>query len=278
MQYSMIRKIFVYTLITAHLAMFACTENPSSPNPDEAPELPPISSMSVDFSLFDNDNAALPKSADAFTKQNFANAAVRVLLANTATVVVLAIPVAVLAKAFTVEPELKEDGYWHWTYTETANGQNWQADLAGTLDLQNQESIWEMRITNSNANPALENFLWYEGRAKFDNSSGVWHIYDPQSPDTQVELLQIDWSHPSEEQATLEFTNKKPDVDANGDKLTYNVDGDLRSVSYFDNSASATTLIEWNASTGEGSITAPDYKGGEKSCWDASQDDVDCGN
>lgn len=278
MQISLLRKTFVYALIAAHIALFACSENPADPDAETAPALPPVSSMSTDLSIFDN-TTSLPKPNDAeATKLNFFNAATRVTIANAATIIVMAIPVAVFAKAVSTDPELKEDGYWHWEYSETINGQTWQADLAGTLDLQTQESVWEMRITNAQANPALDKFLWYEGRAKLDNSSGDWHIYDPQSPDSQIELLQIDWSHPADDKATLEFTSKKPDIPENGDKLTYNTDGDSRSVSYFDNSNSATTLIEWSAATGEGSITAPDYNNGEKACWDAGQNDVDCSN
>jgi hypothetical protein len=58
--------------------------------------------------------------------------------------------------------------------------------------------------------------------------------------------------------------------------LRFEDKGDLSTLVYHDASASVDGTIVWNDRTGEGSIDVPDYRDGEKSCWDARQYDVEC--
>lgn len=271
-------KLISLTLVLAHLSLFSCKDNPSEPENVQQPELPPLASMQIDLDFFAG-NAGTPKAADVQTPgANFNNAVIRVLLINTTVALVMAIPVASFAAAISQEPTLGEDGKYHWVYTVNQNGISYQADLAGMLDTDNAETVWEMRITTPNSEPPLEDFLWYSGRAKLDNSAGEWHIFDHTQPNDGVEVLQIDWSHPSETEATLEFTVVKPDVPENGDVLTYHVQDNDRLIKFIDNSEQATIEIFWDASTGEGYLIDPNYRDGEKSCWDQLKNDTTCPN
>ncbi|MFQ5628488.1 MAG: hypothetical protein ACE5I1_06990 [bacterium] len=271
-----IYKLLSIAIILAHLSLIGCENNPSEPENAQQPELPPLSSMKIDLNLF-NGTANAAKAADVNTPgANFNNAALRVLLINATVTLVVVVPVATFAAAVSQQPKLEADGKWHWVFNVTNNGKNYQADLAGTLDLINAESVWEMRITAPNNDPALNDFLWYKGRAKLDNTSGEWHVYDHLQPNDGIETLQINWSHPSETEATLEFTIVKPAIPENGDVLTYHVKDNDRSIKLFDNSKNATIEIFWDAITGAGYLIDPNYKSGEKSCWDALKNDTTC--
>lgn len=272
-----VNKTACLLLILAHVSLISCKDNPANPEQTQKPALPPAASMKLDTSLFGSTAAA--KAADIQAPgPNFVNAVLRVVIINGVVTLVMAVPGATLAAALSQTPQFGDDGKWHWVFSVTENGNTYQADLAGSIDLENLESVWEMRITVPSANPPLDGFLWYEGRAAMTNKSGVWHIYDAKQPDKQVEDLQIDWSIPSENEANLVFTVVKPGVSENGDTLTYQVKDDNRLIRYFDNSESATVEISWLESTGEGYLIDPKYRNGEKSCWDGQQQDVVCSN
>jgi hypothetical protein len=271
-------KLFSVILVLAHLSLFSCKDTPSEPENAQQPDLPPLASMQVELNFFTG-KASAPKAADVQTPgANFNNAAIRVLLINTTVTLVMAVPVATFAAAISQEPKLEADGKFHWVFTVNENGVNYKADLAGMLDTDNAETVWEMRITTPNSVPPLEDFLWYTGRAKLDNSNGEWHIFDHTQPNDRVEVLQIDWSHPSQTEAKLEFTVVKPDVPENGDVLMYQVKDTDRSIKLFDNSEQANIEIFWDASTGEGYLIDPNYRNGEKSCWDQLKNDTTCSN
>jgi hypothetical protein len=84
----------------------------------------------------------------------------------------------------------------------------------------------------------------------------------------------IEWSHPGTAVWTVSFIAM--DGPNEGDELTYDVNGAARSVSFTDASEATTALIEWNATTHVGSITAPGFNGGVKACWDATLANTTC--
>jgi hypothetical protein len=267
-----VRKILGGSVVALALLTAACgSDNPAEPG--SAPALPPLGSMQADVSLFDAGGAAVSESAAAATAEsNFLTAALAVSVAKAATVLVMAVPVATFAAAASNTPVF-EDNAFHWRYSVSQNGQTFMADLSGIGE--GTESVWEMHVSATGATPPLSNYLWYTGRAQLDGTSGVWHIFDA-SQASSTEVLQIDWTHPAATDWTLTFTDVNPPSLTHNDQLDYESHGDQRVASYFDASAGATTEILWNASTHEGSIQAPGYNGGLKSCWDASLANVTC--
>jgi hypothetical protein len=127
-----------------------------------------------------------------------------------------------------------------------------------------------MRITATAL--GIEDFLWYVGTAPVGGTTGTWEFFDPAAPTTVAGS--IDWEHPGTAVWTVSFlaesgTNM-------GDALTYEVNGNARSVTFTDVSAGTTVDIEWNAATNVGSITAPNYNGGARACWDATLANATC--
>jgi hypothetical protein len=233
--------------------------------------------MAIDVQMF-NSNAGLSNTgADETTiGKNFVAARLAVGAINLAVLAHMSVPVLTFGAAISQQPVLKNDGKWHWIYSVSNNaGQQFQADLAGWIDVSAQASRWEMRITTSGLGAPLNNFLWYTGSAALNNGSGQWDIYDAAQPSSAVKVVHIDWDHPSAAKATLKFTVVKPQVPENGDVLTYKAEGNGRMVTYFDKSEN-TLEISWDAATNAGYIIAPNYNNGQKSCWDNQLNDTSC--
>lgn len=275
MKRSFTNRLLSAALIAALMFMTACEKNPTEADNKQPPNLPPQSSMAMDLSDF---NQALPKGqADATTVgMNFITARLTVATINLGVAALLSVPTLTFAAAISQQPVLQSDGKFHWIFNVSDAGKTFQADLAGWIDVPANEAVFEMRITTTGVSPALTNFLWYEGRAKIDNKTGYWEIYDALRPTSAIKVLRIDWQAPDQSNATLELSAVEQGVPTFGDKVTYNVAGSSRSVIYKDASANATITILWDALTKAGSITAPTYNNGNKACWDSQLNDVTC--
>ena len=232
------------------------------------PVLPAAESMEFDLTFFDSGSPSAAATAPSrVAGVNWFAAATSVAAANLAVVIHTAIPLATWRAALAQQPVF-EDGRWHWRFSTQTNGQTYGGDLTGYV--QGGDLIAEMRISSTAL--ALSNFLWYVGTAPVGGTTGDWMFYDPQSPSTVVGM--IEWSHPGTLVWTVSFVAMSgPNV---GDELTYDVNGAARSVTFTDASAGSTVLIEWNATTNTGSITAPNFNGGVKACWDTTLANATC--
>jgi hypothetical protein len=259
------------------LWLVACDKNPTD-SKSQKPDLPPQSSMSVDLQVFNEASSANIDANQTAVGLNFVAARLTVGAINLAVLAHMSVPVATFAAALSQEPVLQDDGKWHWVYSVSSNaGQQFQANLTGWIDESARVSRWEMRLTtNGLGAPPLTNFLWYTGEAALNNGSGQWDIYDYTQPSNSVKVVHIDWDYSSTTNATLKFTVVKPQVPENGDILTYKVENSNRSVTYFDQSASSTLQIFWNATTNAGYLIAPNYNNGQKACWDEQLNDTTC--
>ena len=228
--------------------------------------------MRADVSLF-NQTASSTSAAATVGGTNFQAAAFSVTVANAVTTLVMAVPVATFAAAASQTPVFEDDAF-HWRYSAVVNGQSFEADLSGRGSGTN--SLWEMRISATGANPPLNDFLYYSGTAALSGEEGTWHVFDAGQPTANRELLRIDWTHTSATSWRVEFNNVTPGTPDNGDRLTYDVSGDARSVSFLDASAATTTVVDWNAATYTGSIRAPSFNNGVKACWGAQLQNVPC--
>ncbi len=239
--------------------------------PNEPPPLPPIESLTIDLSFFDDagGDAGVVSGTDQ-TRQNWSNAAVRVGIANLAVVAALAVPVATWAAAMQETPVFDANDFrWHWYFSATHGGLTFEGDLSGIIA--GAQAAFDMRLTQ--ASLGLEGFLWYTGVAPLTGDEGVWQFFHPEFPGESVG--RIDWAHPSPEEWTLSFSATGNAENA-GDRLTYDVKGAGRLVMHVEASTGNVVEISWDAASGEGYIQADGYKAGAKSCWDGSQNDVAC--
>ncbi|MDZ7267889.1 MAG: hypothetical protein ONB48_10705 [candidate division KSB1 bacterium] len=265
------RKGLMVALVCTQVVLFSCGKNPTEAD-NPKPALPPTNSMSVDLSTFQGN---LPKTGAI--GRNFLTAQLTVATINLAVLVHMSVPVLTFAAAASQTPVLKDDAKWHWIYSVSQSGQQFQADLAGWIDEDARAVRWEMRITTNAGGLQLNRFLWYTGRAELNNVSGEWTIYDHTQPNASVAVVNITWNYESAaSKGSLQFTVVKPGVPENGDTLTYTSNGSQRSVEYFDKSENTRLTIAWDAVTRAGYIIAPNYNNGQKACWDSQLNDTVC--
>lgn len=256
-------------LIVSVALVAAC--GTTEPDPGEPPALPLEESMAFDLETFPSGASAVDGPSAIAAQSGVSHhtvAALTVVAINAAVLVVTSVPRLTWAALASRQPTFEDDGRWHWRASTSILGVTYSGDLAGYIA--DGEVHAEVRITS----PEVSDFLWYEGIAPVGGTSGEWLVYDHRTPTTQTLLSRVDWAHPGTDEWTLTFTavgGANP-----GDSLTYDVEGDLRSVTWYDASEDESYGIVWNAVTREGSITAANYNNGQTACWDGDLQDVPC--
>ncbi|WP_142453172.1 hypothetical protein [Gracilimonas mengyeensis] len=209
--------------------------------------------------------------AKSAVESNFATALVAAGVMKVILDVNLVIPRTLISAAQNHDPEKIANGEWEWEYSTTVNQNNFGVRLTAQAN-GDSDATWRFFVTNSAANPPLENSLLFEGEATYDAESGSWTYYEPSSGE-QVSV--INWEVGEEERSlTLEVTSDRNDNF--GDTIEYTVDGNIKTVIYTDASSGEISTLEFNSETHIGFIISPDYNNGEKSCWDEDLNNVAC--
>ncbi|MDZ7331201.1 MAG: hypothetical protein ONB31_04435 [candidate division KSB1 bacterium] len=259
-------------MIILLMGLTTCEKEPTKPVA-VAPDLPPVESLQADLSFFKlNSNSTLNKAT--LSKSNFFAAVFRVSAINLTVLAASAVPTAVLTAALTQPAELKSDGKWHWIFHASEGPLTFSVDLAGWIDTQNGEAVWEAYISSNAHLPPLEHFLWFEGRAKISNKEGWWTFYDHQSPDSLIATLKVEWDLSDENDRELTFTRVKVGCKNYGDYLKYGIELTDHFLIYYDASTNRTNTIYWNSETRAGYIEWFDYNNGQKSYWDEYFNDI----
>jgi len=228
---------------------------------DEAPPLPPASSMIIDLSVF---NTA--KGTGSYTNIGMAIGAV--IYWNSVLTIGLAIPVASYEEAFNHEAVRADNDTWQWTYDVVVNDTTYTAVL--TADVTEDMVDWEMSVSREDG---FQDFIWYTGSCDILATSGTWTLY--KSPADPVELMGITWNHDYE---TETFDIEYLDIsggDYDGSYISFGVTEDPVFNAYYEryNSVQETTwTINLNTETHEGNIS----NGTNIYCWDADYLDMAC--
>jgi hypothetical protein len=67
-----------------------------------------------------------------------------------------------------------------------------------------------------------------------------------------------------------------PNPDARGSSVLYGRNGNARLFDWHQEPEDFDHLVEWNAATHVGSITASNYNGGVRACWDENLQNTEC--
>ncbi len=252
------------------LALFLSCGKDESPQ-QEPPRLPPVSTMVMDFSDFQQGGvASSPLVPDS--RANWGWAAIQVGIWNTILTVTLAVPVASFVEAFNHEPTPESDGSWRWSYEFAVGGASYLAELYGRLMAEGTR--WDMYITKAGV---YERFHWYQGLSSLDLSSGTWTLF--RAPESPSPFLGIVWRR-SPNTGDLTYTNIVPAHPDSGGFIRWGLTGGLpydASYSIFSPSDANTTDIEWNRTTHEGRVRDPLHFGDTNwHCWNSDLEDVVC--
>ncbi|MBD3184595.1 hypothetical protein GF312_20105 [Candidatus Poribacteria bacterium] len=241
----------------------------------EAPILPPDESMQVNTSAFDTKNQGAPGNFNALTMLNYINASTRVVIINSAVLTALSVPAALYYQAKSNEPIEQEDGLLLWSYTAEVEYFTVTANLYGISEF--DRNTWSMIISTDSSVVQIEDFEYFRGVSDKLNKSGYWEFFDMQTPEEHNPTVKIEWEVDLlSEQIQLSITNIDTRSEHYQDILLYILDRNKAIMNYDDASNDGIWEIEWNTKTEAGSINVPNYNNGEKACWDANKQDIDC--
>jgi hypothetical protein len=228
---------------------------------DEAPPLPPLTSMVIDLNGFNTGKVT-------GTYNNIGMAVGAVLYWNSMLTLGLAIPVASYTEAFNHEAVRVDNDTWQWTYDVEVNDTLVTAVL--TADVTGEMVNWEMSVSKQDD---FQDFVWYTGICDILATSGTWTLY--KSPDDPTELIGITWNHDYDKDT---FDVEYLDISGgqyDGSYISFEMTEDpvFNAVYEVHNALQQTTLtIHYNTETHEGNIT----NGINTYCWAADYKDIAC--
>lgn len=260
------------------IQLFGCSEDSEDSESDvsEAPPLPPDESMIVDLSAFGIEEAETgPEANTSAPGKNYANAVARAVIINTSVAAASAGPTKLFRMAKNSVPVEQEDGSWLWSYSMKYGLYTLEAKLTGIV--KGKKTDWSMKVSNDSPNFTLKDFEWFTGTSTEGNSTGSWQFFDLDTPEEHNSTVKVDWVVQLVlMKADLSFENNDTHSEYLGDVLTYNVADKIVTMTYKDDSENETWDITLDAQTGAGSLKVKKYNGGERACWDAQKQDVNC--
>ena len=242
----------------------------------DPPSLPPIGSMTIDFSNF----VSSKKGSEILFDQkgtengNWEFAATVAGVWNVILTINLAVPVSSFKLAVDQDPVFLEDKTWQWSYNVSLLGVTYKARLTGQIMTSDVE--WTMYVSSEN----ITEFIWFEGTSKLDGTGGQWILNE--SADSPSPLLQIDWTKTSSTIGSIKYTYVKNTEPFNTSYIEYGLTtGDLDafySIHYYNSVKKdfSDVNIEWNTSTDNGRVKCSDYLLGEWYCWNSNKINIVC--
>lgn len=244
------------------------------------PELPPAGSMMIDFSNFETGSKsdipmAMPKGSQT---SNWEFAAGVAFIWNSIIYTTLAVPVKSFQLAADYKASYVDNDTWQWSYSATVLNITYKARLTGqimTNDIQ-----WKMYITREGTG-GFNEFLWFEGTSKKDGTSGQWTLN--LSPQSQVPVLQIDWTKTGEAIGTIKFTYIKTGDAFKDSYIEYGLTTNTLNAFYNIHYYNSTYLqfydlnVEWSTSLHNGKVKCPAFFGNANwYCWDSNHINITC--
>ncbi len=236
---------------------------------DEAPELISPDLFEIDTNFFNSQAAS--KSAP---KENFVNGALRVWPVSLVMTASLALPAIVTNAALQDQAEFA-DGAWQWESVASFNSSSITFGLTATPDGNGHNWSSSLSFADPASQNQLDNFELFTGRTQNGGTEGNWQLFLP-IDETSTNVLNATFTRDSETDKAVTFSIPATAAENGGDSVTYLVDGDNNRFEWTQVGESMTHTVEWNSVTGAGSISATNFKGGIKSCWDQNQDDAQC--
>jgi hypothetical protein len=254
-----------------------CTTTP--PDEQKAPEIPPDSTMVIDFADFTTNGAKVAGAPTAKTLQefpggNWLGSAGTVAAWNFIIGVTLVVPVTAFVESFNHEPTLLEDGTWEWAYEYRVAGVLHTARLQAQAE--NNAILWNMFITKDGE---YTDFNWFSGESNLLGTEGTWTLN--LQPNDPIPFVFIEWSRSlTDDPAQIKYTNITPDVPENGGFITYGITDETPFDAFytiFQAELDNTTDIEWNRASQAGRVRDPRrFDDSDWHCWDEELQNIAC--
>ena len=249
----------------------SCDKEPT----EEAPELPPVSSILMDYSDFGQAPAGMKSTAPSST--NFYHAFTSVTFWQWIATVPLAVPVTAYAIALEQEAEYIGNNTWEWSYDVTVNSIDYKVSL--TASRQNNEEFTVDMSLNLKDLPG-KGVTWFDGLARYDRTHAAWNLYKVEGLE-KVKILDIDWTHNYETEAgNMTYNYVEPGHQEEGSSIYMEwltPESAAYDAKYAISVSTGDIDVEWNRTTKAGRVMDPVYFEDELwHCWDETLVDVDC--
>lgn len=254
------------------LFLFLLAGCDSTSNDEQAPPaMLPAEAFSLQANLFNQEDASKTSVGTHFTA-----AALRVWPVSLLIGANLVVPVAVTGAALQADPE-RDGATWTWTSTARANGEEVTFTLRGTL--QGTDVNWSMRITyfDAQAQQQLDDFELYTAQTDISGQTGSWQLYYLINGESR-NVLNADFVVPGETEVTITYSVPSSAERSAGDSVRYERDGNAYVFLWQQVEEAMEHDVTWEATTRIGSITASNYNGGQKGCWDEALNNTACSN
>ncbi len=266
-------KIFRLSAILMVVSLLIVSTSCDTEPVENRPELPPVESMMMSFSDFNEVIGDTKASGEPHLHFNYAFSSL--VFWSGASALTMALPVAAYGYALEQGVEYLGENSWEWAYSFQWSGLDYTATLTATR-INNEEFSLEMLIAPS-AEPD-QGVRWFDGVLRYDHTMANWTIYR----DGSIEVLEIAWSKDFElGDASLLYTYVEPENLETGSYLRY----DYAPLEAYDASfavtrSTGTTLIQWNTSSKEGRVQdEAKFGDAEWNCWDSLENgliDLSC--
>jgi len=270
---------FIRTLpilfVLAIIVLIVSCEDDKTTNPqDQAPTIPPQSSMVINFEEFPDTASGSAPEILIISKRNWGWAAGNVAVWNSVLTLTLAVPVAAFIEAFNHQPVKQTDGSWLWQYSISVGEVLFTAKLFGKTVTEVVE--WKMLLTKQGA---YTDFEWFTGFSNLPATEGTWTLN--KDPNLPTSFLFIEWHrNTTEGTADVKYTNIIPVTTENGSYIFYGKTNEVlhnRFYQIFGAEENRLIDIKWNYEQYFGRVKDSIYfEDSNWHCWDDRLDDTDC--
>lgn len=257
-------------LLAATIILVSCNSDDEVIPAYPAPELPPVESMEMNFSNFNENNSG----GRMASEENWTRAVVHVGVWNTILALNLAVPVASFKVAITQRPTYDANReLWVWRFDHTVLGRTYSFELTGKLIANTVE--WNMYASEQNG---FQNVLWYTGQMEVDGSSGYWLLN--RDGDNPVTYIRADWEKSGSGIGFVKYTSVETGAYLEDSYIEYaqtNGSDFNRSYDIYIEKDDNMVEIDWHHENGNGRIKNPKFYGDDNyRCWGADFQDEDC--
>lgn len=280
----MLRLSNVLLILTAlAFTLWSCDDDsPTGPDLSDAPDAPTMQHVEMDFSVFENadnfssfhieDRDKLISTFQSIQDNNdepaFEHAALFASIAELWFQTMGQLPNTFFQQEQWGEPDYV-DGTWVWEWSFAAEGES--VSITITAETVGDERHWELRYTTQGTENDLENALLIASQIRLDGSGGEWQLYDFLDKNKEPVFL-VEYELDGD---VTTFVDMRFNEEEEG-RFRYERDGDISTLQMWDIMDGGTVYIQWNNESGEGFIESPNYRDGERVCWDDNFQNTEC--